>query len=44
MRTHGFQYYIRAEMWYYAAKHAHVHDLDDLTLEEFEACLAKVDK
>ena len=44
LRTHGFQYYTREEMWYYAAKHAHVHDLDDLRSEEFEACFAKVDK
>ena len=31
-------------MWSHAAKYAHVHNLDDLSSEEFEACLAEVDQ
>ena len=44
MRTQGFQYYTRVDMWTHAAKYAHVQNLDDLTSEEFEACLAEVDQ
>ena len=43
MKTEGFTYYTRTRMWQYAAEYSHVHDLDDLTPEEYVDCLAKVD-